>query len=111
MTKVQEQRLQYGKVCDMYYSIPCVKNMIAARQMDFVGKMIRGPPDRLSCNMITACCDHKRQVGRPQTTGKNFMVEIYASFLKTSQLFRLTDMAPYAAGSMKHQMRTTGANL
>jgi hypothetical protein len=43
--------------------------------MDFVGKMIRGPPDRPSRNMITACCDHKRRVGRPQTTGKNFMVE------------------------------------
>ena len=25
--------------------------------------------------MITACCDHKRQVGRPQTMGKNSMVE------------------------------------
>ncbi len=59
----------------MFYSIPCVRNMIAARQMDFIEKMMRGPPDRPSLNMITACCDHKRQVGRPQTTGKNFMVE------------------------------------
>jgi hypothetical protein len=73
MSTVQEQRLCNGKVRDMFYSIPCVRNMIAARQMDFVGKMIRGPPE--SRNMITACCDHKRQVGRQQTTGKNFMVE------------------------------------
>jgi hypothetical protein len=49
--------------------------MIAAQQMDFVGKMIRGLPDRPSRNMITACCDHKHRVGRPQTTGKIFMVE------------------------------------
>jgi len=49
--------------------------MIAARQMDFVGKMIRGPPDRPSRNMITACCDHKRRVGHPQTMGENFMAE------------------------------------
>ena len=41
----------------------------------FVGKMIRGPPDCPSRNMITACCDHKRRVGRPQTTRKNFLVE------------------------------------
>jgi hypothetical protein len=77
MSTVQEQRLRNGKERDMFYSIPCVRNMIAARQMDFVGKMkmIRGPPDRPSRNMITACCDHKRQVERPQTTGKNFMVE------------------------------------
>jgi hypothetical protein len=75
MTKVQEQRLRNGKVRDMFYSIPCVKNMIAARQIDFVEKIIRGPPDRPSRNMITACCDHKCQVGWPQTTGKNFMVK------------------------------------
>jgi hypothetical protein len=49
--------------------------MIAAWQMDFVGTMIRGPLDHPSCNMITACCNHKRQVGRLQMTGKNFMVE------------------------------------
>ena len=75
MSTVQEQRLRNGKVRDMFYSIPCVRNTIAARQMDFVGKMIRGPPDRPSRIMITACCDHKRRVGRPQTTGKNFIVE------------------------------------
>jgi len=75
MTKVREQQLHNDKVRQMFYSIPCVGNMIATWQMDFVGKMIRGPPDRPSRNMITACCDHKRRVGRPQTTGKNFMVE------------------------------------
>ena len=75
MSTVQEQRLRNGKVRDMFYSIPCVRNMIAARQMDFVGKMIRGPPDRPSRNMITACCDHEHLVGRPQAMGKNFIVE------------------------------------
>ena len=75
MTTVQEQRLRNAKVRDMFYSIPCVRNMIAARQMDFVGKMIRGLPDRPSRNMIMACCDHKCRVGQPQTMGKNFMVE------------------------------------
>ena len=74
MTKVQDQRLRNVKVHDMFYSIRCIKNMIAARQMDFVGKMVRGPPDCPSSNMITACCDHKCQVERPQTMGKNFMV-------------------------------------
>jgi hypothetical protein len=59
----------------MFYSIPCVRNMIAARQTDFIGKMMRGPPHRRSLNMITACCDHKQRVGWPQTTGENFMVE------------------------------------
>ena len=75
MSKVREQRLHNEKVRRMFYSIPCIRNMIAAWQMDFVGKMIRGPPDRPSRNMITACCDHKRRVGCPQMMGENFMVE------------------------------------
>jgi hypothetical protein len=75
MTKVQEQRLCNDKVQAMFYSTPCIRKMIAAWQMDFVGKMIRGLPDCPSHNMITACCDHKGQVGQPQTTGKNLMVE------------------------------------
>ena len=70
MSTVKEERIRNEKVREMFYSIPCVRNMIASRQADFIGKMIRGPPDRPSRNMITACCDHKRRVGRPQTTGK-----------------------------------------
>jgi hypothetical protein len=75
MTKVQEQWQRDDKVRGMFYSIPCVRKMIAAWQMDFVGKMIRGLPDGPSRSMMTACCDHKRHVGQPQMTGKNFMVE------------------------------------
>ena len=75
MTKVQEDRIRNENVRKMFYSIPCVRNMITARQTDFIGKMIRGPPNQPLRNMVTACCDHKRRVGCPQTTGKKFMVE------------------------------------
>ncbi len=63
MSKVKEERIRNGNVHQMFYLIPCVRNMIAARQTDFIGKMIRGPSDRPSWNMITACCDHKRRIG------------------------------------------------
>ena len=59
----------------MFYAIPCVQNMIAALRTDFIGKMMRGPPNQPSQNMISACCGHKRRVGRSQTTGKIFMVK------------------------------------
>ncbi len=75
MSTVKEEKIWNERVREMFYSIPCVRNMIAARQMDFIGKMMRGPPDRPSLNMITGCCDHKQRVGRPQMTGKNFMVK------------------------------------
>jgi hypothetical protein len=40
MSNVQEDRIRSEKVREMFYSIPCVQNMIAARQADFIGKMI-----------------------------------------------------------------------
>jgi hypothetical protein len=51
--------------------------MIAAQQTDFIGKMMCGPPDRPSLNMITACCDHKRRVRGHKQQGKikKIMVE------------------------------------
>ena len=82
MSTVKEERIRNERVREMFYSIPCVQNMIASRQADFIGKMIRGPPDRPSRNMITACCDHKRRVGRPQTTGKILWLRICACCFK-----------------------------
>ncbi len=75
MKKLQEQRLRNDKVQNMFNSIPCTRKMITAQKMDFAGKMIGCLPDHPSHNMITTCCNHKCQVGQPQTTGKNFMVK------------------------------------
>jgi hypothetical protein len=66
---------QFKSFCTTYACTIPVRNMIASQQADFIGKMIRGPPDRPSQKMITACCDHKRRFGQPQTTGKKIMVE------------------------------------
>ncbi len=61
--------------CFIPSHIPSVRNMIAARQADFIGNMIWGLPDWPLCNKISVCCDHKQQVGRPQTMGGGIMVE------------------------------------
>jgi hypothetical protein len=75
ITKVKENQIRNEKARKMFYSIPCAQNMITVRQANFIRKMMQGPPDQPSRNMITVCCDHKQRVGRPQMTGKNFMVE------------------------------------
>jgi hypothetical protein len=60
MTQVKEGQLRNEKVWKMFYFIPCIRNMIAAHQTDFIGKMIRDPPDQPLRNMIAACCGHKQ---------------------------------------------------
>jgi hypothetical protein len=56
------------------YDIPCIQNMIAARQLSFIGKVIRGPYDAPARHMLTACCQHKRKIGRPYLHNKDIIV-------------------------------------
>ncbi len=98
MSTAKEERIQNEKVREMFYSIPCVQNMIASRQADFIGKMIRGPPDRPSRNMITACCNHKRRVGQPQTTGKNLLLRTCTCCFKMLTQLTLTASGPCEIG-------------
>ena len=75
ITNVRENHIKNEHVRRMFYDIPRVSNMIAARQLDFIGKTIRGPLDRPAQQLITACCDHTRQVGRPFLHNKDFVVK------------------------------------
>ena len=55
MTKVREDCIRNEHVRRLFYNIPRVSNMIAAHQLDFIGKMIHGPFGRPAQQMLTAC--------------------------------------------------------
>ena len=74
ITRVKEERIQNTTTQNIFYGLLDVEHMIATQQLDFIGKAIRGPYDQPSQCMITACCNHQQQVGRPQTHTKNTMV-------------------------------------
>jgi hypothetical protein len=46
----------------MFYDIPRVGNIIAACQLNFLGKTMRGPPSHPAQQMMTACCDNARRL-------------------------------------------------
>ena len=76
MFKVKEERIQNEHVRCMFYNIvPRVRNMIAARQMDFIGGAICAPPARPAQRMRTTCCDNTRLVGRPFLHNKEHIVK------------------------------------
>ena len=76
MFEIKEERIQNEHVRCMFYNIvPCVRNMIAARQMDFIGEAIRAPPNRPAQRMLTACCNNTRLVGRPFLHNKDHIVK------------------------------------
>ena len=53
ITQVQEERIRNDKIRRLFYDIPCVTNMIAARQLGFLGKVVSGPRDTPACRMLT----------------------------------------------------------
>jgi hypothetical protein len=75
IVQVQEDYIRNEKIRQMFYDIPCVINMIAARQLSFLGKVVQGPHDSPACWMLTACCQHKRKHGRPYLHSKDVIVQ------------------------------------
>jgi hypothetical protein len=75
MFHVKEKRLHNKHVRKMFYDIPRVGNMIAARQLGFLDKMIHGPHDRPAQQMLTAYCDNVRRVGCPFLHNKDYIVK------------------------------------
>ena len=75
ITQVQEERIRNEHVRKLFYDIPRVRNMIAARQLGFIGKVMRGPSHRPSQRMITACCSNRRLPGRPHFHNKDLIVK------------------------------------
>jgi hypothetical protein len=54
ITEVKERHIYNKKVCQMFYNIPCMKNLIAARELGFLGKgslqtaLFSSPPNAYS---------------------------------------------------------------
>ncbi len=85
--------------------------MIAAGQTDFIGTIKHGPPDRPSRNMITACCNHKRRVRRPQMTEKFAWSRTYGCCFKTSTQSTSIVSGPCEIGLTRQTTKNTGTNL
>jgi hypothetical protein len=58
----------------MFYNIPTIQNMIAARQLGFLGKVVPGPHNAPTCPMLTVCCQHNRKPGCPYIHNKDIII-------------------------------------
>jgi hypothetical protein len=75
LVQVQEHHICNEKIRQMFYDIPCVVNMIAARQLGFLGKVVQGPHESPARWMLTACCQHKRKCKCPYLHSKDVIVQ------------------------------------
>jgi hypothetical protein len=87
IVQVQEDHIRNDKIQRMFYDIPCIIHMIVARQLGFLGKIVHGPHDSPACRMLTACCQHKRKVGRPYLHNKDVIVQnLHLLFAKVPEV-------------------------
>ena len=75
ISQVKEEHIKNVFVRQKFYDIPRVRNMIAARQMRFIGKVVRGPWSRPAKRMLTACCANIRLAQRPNFHNKDLLVK------------------------------------
>ncbi len=71
---VKEEWIQNEHVRCMFYNIPRSRNMIAARQMKFVGKVVQGPHDCTAHQILNACCNSTRLTRQPFLHNKDHIV-------------------------------------
>ena len=84
MTEVKEEKIRNEKVRKLFYNIPDMRSIIAARTSRFIGKVVRGPNDNPPKLFLTAWCNHPRPPGRPITTNKNSVVKALKTLLPES---------------------------
>lgn len=91
-----------------------VGNMVAARQMDFIGKVIctPPPPDHPVEQMLTACCSNIfARWDACSSTTRITSSRTYTSSLPVYLKSQSTPLAPSRAGSVKLSTNSTGCSL
>jgi hypothetical protein len=88
MSKVREERIRNEQVRKDFFDIPDIRKQIAARQLSFIGKMLRHPsPTHLPRQLITAWVNNKRPRGGVLTTNKKSILKalhlLYSSKSRT----------------------------
>ena len=85
--RVKEDHIKNEHIRRMFYDIPRTRNIIAARQMNFIGKIVQGPHDQPDQHMLTACCDNVQLTGRPFLHIKDHIVKnLYLLYAKVPEV-------------------------
>jgi len=75
MTEVKENRISNKKLQEKFYNIQSGHNMIAARQLQFLGKLVHSEDSSIPKQLLTAWVNHKHLPGGVLTTTKTSYVK------------------------------------
>ncbi len=75
MMQVKEERITNERIRKTFMNIPSAEDTITARQLTFIGKMVRGPNDHPPYQLLTTWTDTLRPQGGVLTTNKKAIVQ------------------------------------
>ena len=75
MKQVMDEKISNKKIRKRFYDIPDIRRMIAARQLKYVGKVVRSDDTFIPKQLLTAWVSNTRPQGRPLTTNKNSLAK------------------------------------
>ena len=75
MLQVKEERITNNSVRERFFKLPNAKSMIAARQLSYLGKMVRNHgDDHLPKQFLTAWVNNPRPRGQPLYTNEKSLI-------------------------------------
>ena len=81
---VINKKLRNEQVRTSLFAMPCVKNMIAARQLDYSGKLIRGPHDQPARRRLRHVAMKLDELEDHKRLKRTALSRTYASYSKMS---------------------------
>ena len=74
MLQVKDERISNEKLRKMFYNIPDACTLIAVKQLNFIGKVVRREDSFFPKQLLTAWVNHKRKRGGVLTTNRKSVV-------------------------------------
>ena len=75
INNVIDKRITNDSICMRFCNIPSMRNQIAKKQLNFIGKVIRNSVDQIHSQLLTTWCDHPRRRGAPLQNNKKNLVQ------------------------------------
>ena len=84
MSRVINKKLRNEQVRTSFYTMPCVRNMIAARQLGYIGKLIQGPHDQPARRRLRHVAMKLDELEDHKRLKRTALSRTYASYSKMS---------------------------
>ena len=72
---VRDEKITNVQVRKRFHNIKNIELQITKRRLTFLGKIIRMPNDKIPARLLSAVCEGKRPIGRPNITTRHSMLK------------------------------------